>query len=148
MKKKKIDIEQLSRQNIHRVPDGYFDDLPMRIQSRIADENQKPVRTWQGSLIWQLSAAAVVLIIGAYFVFRMDSTNPNPEEMLASVSNEEIIQYLEQEDISTLDMSTLVDLDELITEQDLYLDPLSSTDLSDTDLESVYDDLDFSIDVL
>lgn len=35
MSKRKIDIESLKKGNVHKVPKGYFDELPLKIQSSI-----------------------------------------------------------------------------------------------------------------
>ena len=45
MDNKKINIEGIKRSNIHQVPDGYFDALPLKIQTRI-NANKPPVHVF------------------------------------------------------------------------------------------------------
>jgi len=47
MEKRKFQLNDLKKENILKVPEGYFDDLPMRIQSRI----EQPKSIWEHSTL-------------------------------------------------------------------------------------------------
>jgi len=109
-------LEDIKKKNIYSVPDRYFDQLPTRIQSRVNEK--KPV--WGLSLSWNLTlrvagpALAVILII--FYFSISNNTGQSTDDLLAQVTTEDMIAYLETTDITTdeiiegLDFST-IDLD-------------------------------------
>ena len=84
MEKRKFQFNHLKKENIFKVPEGYFDDLPMRIQSRI----EKPKSIWENSTLsfslkYALPAIAILLI--AYFGFLRSPSIPEYEAILNEI---------------------------------------------------------------
>lgn len=100
MNKKLSDIE---KKNLFEVPDGYFEDLPLRIQKRIELEQQSKQTIALPS--WSLAmAASIALIIVAVFLFQ---NNPSSsEDLLAGISEEDLIAYIDELELSSYDIAT------------------------------------------
>lgn len=150
MDNKKIDIETLKRKNIHDVPDGYFDELPLRIQSRITDEQEsrKPVFISRMQLTWSLTAAIVIFVIG-WIVHPTNETDfGSPEQLLAEIESEYLIEYLYEENISTEEILASVDETFLFDEMTEIESESLDGDFSDEELESIYSEMDFSTEIM
>ena len=90
-------LEGLKKENPFRVPDGYFDELPLRINERI-DVN--PVITKYRRIHPGVFAAAasVVVLLGLVMFLRTNGikTEFNTEVSYASVSDTHIVNHLEK----------------------------------------------------
>ncbi len=88
------------------APEGYFDALPTRIQTRVA-EAHKPTFTiswsWQRTVASLAGASLVVALIYVTLPQRQESLGT---EALAGVSNTDIVAYLDEQQLVT---SELVD---------------------------------------
>ncbi|MEQ9403696.1 MAG: hypothetical protein RIM99_08940 [Cyclobacteriaceae bacterium] len=122
------------------VPDGYFEKLPMQIQSRIEAE-KKPVLLKMPALRVAFAAAAILTIVLTVVFIDQPRT---PEEMLAGISQEDLLAYIDlsgieesdiyavfDSDIDDLDFTDTNELDELQLEDDQLDDILIEYDLSD-----------------
>jgi hypothetical protein len=114
-------LEDINKKNIYSVPDKYFDQLPNRIQSRVNEE--KPV-SWL-SLNWSLSyklalPVAAVLLMVFYFGNFNNQSKVDAGALLAEVSTEDIIAYLDYTDITTDEIVEVIDINEI--ELELYKD--------------------------
>jgi len=114
-------LEDINKKNIYSVPDKYFDQLPKRIQSRVNEE--KPVN-WL-SLNWSLSyklalPVAAVLLMVFYFGNFNNQSKVDAGALLAEVSTEDIIAYLDYTDITTDEIVEVIDINEI--ELELYKD--------------------------
>lgn len=105
-------LEGLKKENPFRVPDGYFDELPIRINERI-DVNpviKKYRRIHPGVFA---AAASVVVLLGLVMFLRTNGikTEFNTEASYASVSDSHIIvNHLESAILNgELDESELID---------------------------------------
>jgi len=132
-------LEDIDKKNVFRVPEGYFDQLPTVIQSRIA-EKHSGVRFGIPRIVWQYAAPALV-VIAAFFWF-YPSFQPaagvsgmESGELIASVDTESLIAYLEvSEDLEFEDILEFYAPDEVdIAELELS----TYTDLTD---EGILDD--------
>ena len=119
------------------APEGYFDNLSERIQQRIAredeEQNQPSAKTVRLIPRWYYAAAAVAVLALSVWLINPFKTTSNPvaaedaqvQVLLAEVSNEALIDYLE---MNNVDIFTTVSLTE--TEQEELLDSeLKSYDL-------------------
>ena len=117
MKKKNnhIELDKLHKKQLYSVPDGYFDELPGIIQNRIT---AIPVREQTSSLAWTpavkfaLPVLALVMMI-LYFAIRIDRQQFDVEARIAEIPTEELINYLAESDISTDELLSLIDIEEL-----------------------------------
>ncbi|WP_420581702.1 hypothetical protein [Reichenbachiella sp.] len=146
--KKKIDIESLERNHIHQVPDGYFDELPLKIQSRINEEKRVSTSLFipKMQVVWSLTAAVAIFLIG-WFFYPQDS-HPTTQQLLASIDSEDLIEYLYEEDISTDEILASVNESYLIEDLETLEKEMIDGDLSDDDLESIYSELDYSTEIM
>lgn len=134
-------LDDIKKKNIYTVPDKYFDQLPTRIQSRV---NEKPVSrwNWNQSLAYKLAAPAFVVVL-LLFYFGMGNENDSQdfETILAQVSNEDIIAYLGNTDITTEEIIEAIDFSD--AELDFYEDGPIMQDLEDIgeeDLNTLFDE--------
>ncbi len=131
---KKFDIESLKKdKEIFEVPEGYFDKLPSRIQARIKEEETTPQVVWVPRLAW--AAPVLVIMLGFLYFYNATTSADSVDELLAQVSTDEMIAYLDLDEISEEelvvyfnDMENIDDLDFGTGEADL-LDELGTDDL-------------------
>lgn len=128
-------LEDIPKQNIFEVPDGYFDKLPQVIQARVA----KPERTfrWLPMLKYAMPVAALLAIS---FYWRSAQPNATIEEQLSEIQTEQLMAYLENSEVSTEFITEEVtwsenDLNEL--ENTVF----SSMDFSEGELDEIADEL-------
>ena len=111
---------------------GYFDRLPGVIQSRIAEKN--PIREPSSYFILSLRYAlpVIVLITASIFVYQnyYNSSPVDAESMLATVNSNDLIDYLDDDEVSMEDI-----LDDVSTDE-INPDELNTMELnfSETDL--------------
>ncbi|MEM7549746.1 MAG: hypothetical protein AAF363_08730 [Bacteroidota bacterium] len=148
MKKKKIQIESLKKSNIHRTPDGYFEDLPVRVMSKV--EEQKP-KTWfleiPTFVRWPVAAIPAMAVL-IFFIFN-DNNELTNEELLASIETEDLIAYLESSDLSTdelIDFSQMNNLEMEFDHSDADL--LDGIDFEGEGIEDILNDFDIENEIL
>ncbi|MCK5703830.1 MAG: hypothetical protein KAI29_21880 [Cyclobacteriaceae bacterium] len=142
-------LEDIKKENIYSVPDRYFDQLPARIQSRVNEK--KPVLGV--SLSWSLvlrvagPVLAVILVI-FYFGITNNYTGQSADDLLAQVTTDDLIAYLETTDITAdeiiegLDFST-IDLD-FYEEGPI----MQNMEMSDEEIDGLYDEYGLDADLL
>lgn len=105
MKDNRIRLDDLKRQVPFEVPEGYFDKLPAIIQARIpATPERQPWVSWS----WERSlalAGAMSLISALIWFTYPQQQGPLGSERLSQVSDEAILEYLADQNISYYDLS-------------------------------------------
>jgi hypothetical protein len=114
-------LENIPKNNIFEVPEGYFDKLPLHIQARMEAKNPIPEQNiWlRYSLRYALPMFVFALAAIIFFKPKVDTT----EKILASVSTEELVAYLEVNSFSTDELLDQYDFDEASVEaieQEVY----------------------------
>lgn len=105
MEKKRINLDELKRNVPFDIPKGYFEELPSIIQSRLpATPERRPLVTWSWQRSVVLTGAMSVIILLAWFTFPRQQ-GPLGSGPLSEVSDEAIMEYLSQENISYYDLS-------------------------------------------
>lgn len=110
-------LEDINKKNIHKVPEGYFDELPQMIQSKIAEQNVITSGTFQRSKAFRygfqlaLPVAILLMVVGYFAFFNNTSAELSPEDMLAEVSTDELVDYLEESEITTEEIIEGIDLE-------------------------------------
>lgn len=103
-------LEDIPKKNMYQVPDGYFDQLPGRIQSRITSQ---PAET-RPLFTYVVRYALPVLLIGAVAFWYYETSQPGApqtaEEILASIDTESLITYLQESDVSTEELVEIIEL--------------------------------------
>lgn len=145
MKNEKIDLENLRKENIFKVPENYFNDLPMRIQAQTSGKTKVvPLISWSKQRTWaSIAACSIIGILGYFTLMPLQDSLGN--ESLSGVQNQEIINYLIQENINQSDVAEQIDNTKTLKFQDSeLLDNLKVTDKEI--LQSVdYDNIDSEI---
>ena len=127
-------IKDIDKNLNFQVPDGYFEDLPLKIQKRI--EEEKPKSRNLKLPVWSFTmAASIVLIISFALLFGSDNSN-NAENLLAEVSEEDLVAYIEELDLDEYDLATTFPetTDELEFEDIEMMDGLDLEDHSIDDI--------------
>ncbi|MBX2969322.1 MAG: hypothetical protein KF803_08115 [Cyclobacteriaceae bacterium] len=131
-------LENIPKKNIFDVPDGYFEKLPSRIQARIGAENPQAETKPYFRYALQYALPVVLVVVAAIFIFKPKSNSV--EEMLASVSTEQLVAYLDEVDMNTLSTEELIESFEFDTEtieaieQEVYF----NFDLENDDFTNLY----------
>ena len=121
-------LENIPKKEIFKVPEGYFEGLPAKIQARI--ESANPARETSFVFRYKLQYALPVialLAIGIYW-FNISSQPKDVDALLASVQTEDLVAYLSESDLTTEDLLEHVeynstDLEEIESEvYELHLD--------------------------
>ncbi|MCB0497654.1 MAG: hypothetical protein KDC79_16035 [Cyclobacteriaceae bacterium] len=141
--KKPFKLEEISKKEVFSVPDGYFDKLPTIIQTRaIESTKKKAVFTPMGVLRLAMPVILVVLIsgyVGFKYLNSSERKDAKIEKMIAGVSTEELVNYLDNSDITSDEILEVVSFDgESLEDFTPGID-----DLSNKDLELLINDMDF-----
>ena len=93
-------LEDISNKSIFEVPERYFEELPLRIQSRIgrsaATPSARPV--WQYALRY-----ALPILLAGVILFYTYHSSTHAESILASVETADLVLYLQQEPALTME---------------------------------------------
>lgn len=119
-------LEDLPKRVDFKVPEGYFEELPMRIQSRIATNPEK-----QGMPAIRVAlryAMPLVAILAIGVVWYMESRPVTIQEKLAQFNEAELTLFVDDAELTSEELAELVtwsaaDLDELEDEVYSVLDP-------------------------
>jgi len=116
-------LEDIPKNNIFEVPEGYFDKLPGIIQSRVAAKETAPGIGIYG-LVLKVALPMMAIGLAVFLIFRENDPHGTPEDLLASVSTEQLSDYLIDTDLSTDELLDNLDLSELdinaLNEEVLY----------------------------
>ncbi len=127
---KKINLNELDRKQPFKAPDGYFEELPSIIQSKAVDSDKR-AQPWEMPVIRWVAVPAMIIAIVIFSILPNDENN-NPDELLAEVSTEELVAYLESTDMSTVDLLEMIDEPNRLfddTEVDILGDGLTDDDM-------------------
>lgn len=142
-------LEDIKKKNIYTVPDTYFDQLPTRIQSRVNEK--KPVFGF--SFSWNLAfkvatpAFALIMIL-FYFGLKDGNSYESAEEILAQVSSQDLIAYLETTDITTDEIIEEMDFTDI--ELDFYEDGsiIQDIEMNNDNINTLLDEYGIDSDIL
>ncbi len=127
-------LEDISKENIFKVPDGYFEKLPGIIQARMAKPQP---RVWYiPSFKFALPAIAIVIALTVWFT---TGQQKSLNDQLNDIQTEQLMAYLEDSNISTDLLAeeiswSEVDLNELEEKVFSSMDPIDIT-LEDLSIE-------------
>ena len=145
MENNKFDLEKISRENIFKVPENYFENLPMQIQAKTSGKAKViPLVSWSMKRTWASLAACSIIVILAYFTW-MPKQDALSNEALSEVQNKEIVNYLIQEDVSQSDIAEHFEEEDVKVGNDAeLLDYLKLNDkdiIQSIDLENLEEDI-------
>lgn len=103
-------LDDIPKKNIYEVPDGYFDQLALKIQARTeVISPTRSVNRWAFALRYALPV--IIVAVALVFIFRPKSVQ-NTEQLLATIPSEHLVAYLDDSDISVQDLLEIVNFDE------------------------------------
>ena len=129
-------LEDIPKNNPFSVPDGYFEKLPGVIQARIeAGKVRKPVPYVRYA--FQYAMPVVALIIVAVIYLGPKSGGNNYDDILSSVSTEQLAAYLADSDLTTDEIVDAGALDEESAEaiEAEVFNNIDLNDINELDLE-------------
>lgn len=142
-----MNLEDIKKKNIYSVPDKYFDQLPMRIQSRVNEKKPVLGLSLKWSLVYKVAALALIIIF-FYFDINNNYKRQSTDDLLAQVSTSDLIAYLETTDIT---MDEIIEgLDLSIIDLDFYEeDPIiQDMKLNDKEIDVLIDEYGIDSDLL
>jgi len=116
------------KENIFKTPEGYFETASQHIIQQI-EAPVKVIPLYNKS--WFRYAAAVAALI-TLFIFGMKSEDVTDIDEFANLSDEVIIEYLLDEEISNLDILASIDDGAAILDE-LYMDEMDALEYPDYD---------------
>ncbi|WP_424964179.1 hypothetical protein [Ekhidna sp.] len=126
-------LDDIDKKEVFKVPEGYFEGLPMRIQKRV--DSEKPVTRQQFTPKWGLALAASIALV-VTFVFVLYNNGPSPEDMLAEISQDELVAYLELMELDEYEIASAFDEDmEIFDKEDANI--LDGIDLEEDAIDDV-----------
>lgn len=137
-------LGEIKKDNFFKVPEGYFDSLPARIQSKIQPETNTSIQWFSVKRRVYAGVAAVLLVLVATVVV-LRNRQPSPEKLLSEVPTESLVSYLETSDITEEDL--LADLKlpgisgDILDGSNLELNQL---ELNPDDINTILNNLDTS----
>lgn len=131
-------LEDLPRKDIFEVPDGYFDQLPGVIQSRIAQKEKNPETSW--SLVFRYAFPVLLLAGAGIFWFNYDKLG-SAEVELQTVSPEQLTLFLNDTDLSTEELIETVAWSDTDLEN-LEDEVFSSMEMTSPEMDQVFDEYD------
>lgn len=130
-------LDDIPKNHPFKVPEGYFDSLPEIIQTRVAKKSETKESKPYFRYALQYALPAIVLAIVAV-IYLTPRTPQTVDSMLASVSTEDLITYLEESEITADELLESMDLNaenvEAI-ESELYLNYDELENLSELESE-------------
>lgn len=134
-------LEDIPKKDVFEAPEGYFEQLPLLIQSRIEKK-----KTWQEQFQWKpvLQYATPVLILTMGLVWFLNMGNAeSTEEMLASVSSYDIENYLSDADMTTEDLLDHIDFRQVQIDSMEF--DIPALELDETEIDELLNELDTEI---
>jgi hypothetical protein len=100
------------KKSIFHAPEGYFDQLPGRVQERIQQEDQANKTLSLPRWTYAVAASVLVLLVAGIFFYQQYrlpadtmASEQKIEQLLASVPDEELIDYLQTHaEVNTLEL--------------------------------------------
>jgi hypothetical protein len=87
-------LEEIAKENIFKVPDGYFEKLPGVIQARVA--KPEPKVSFAPAFKFALPVVAIAIAVTVWFT----SQGVSFEDQLNEIQTEQLMAYLEESDLS------------------------------------------------
>jgi hypothetical protein len=136
-------LEDIPKKNIYKVPDGYFEQLPGVIQSRVTkgETSEKPFFLYS----FRYASLIMLIVVAALVWFWKNQRTPdlNAEQMLAAIDTPTLIAYLEETDLTTDELLESVPLSQEevnAIENDVY-----DIALDENDLDALIDEYSFEL---
>jgi hypothetical protein len=140
--KPKFNLEDLKRENVHNVPENYFDKLPNRIMQRVivSSPETSEAKSWlPAPLRLALAGSGFAAVFATVFMLNQAPEFPQVD-FLASVPQTEIVNYLlASEQLDQADLTSLNIADQNLTAEFINAnDTEIQRELEDEPIENLY----------
>lgn len=140
-------LEDIPKKNIFETPEGYFGQLPSRVQARISSGKTGMQRSW--ALLAVRYALPVFLAVVVFTAWQLNTRSVHSagyEEILASVDTNALVAYLEDNGITTDDLLQPLNVtqDDVIEIEDEVYD----ISFEEADLDELLDEYAFELDII
>ncbi|WP_421765624.1 hypothetical protein [Ekhidna sp.] len=134
----KYKLDDIEKKKPFEVPEKYFEELPLKIQTRI-NEEKAGSNPWKVPA-WSLAMVASILLL-ITFIFIIPESGPDPEKLLAEVPQDELIAYLDLIELDEYDIASAFDdnMDVFELENSSMLDGIEIDDQALDDVLLEYD---------
>lgn len=130
-------LEDIPKENIYQVPEGYFERLPQKVQARIESSHPKHL-----SIRWGMALRLAIPIVAfaAVGIFWWQS-NRTIEDQLGTIELDQLAYYLEDSDFTTEELAETViwSTDDLTELEEHVFSTLETTSDEWGDLLEEYD---------
>jgi hypothetical protein len=100
-----------------QIPENYFEQFSEKVMNKLPNQEPKIISLWDRNKKWIYGAAAVVVLslsipIANQLQNNSDESTNEIENYLAyhaSISNEDLVELLEEEDIAKIEVSNSID---------------------------------------
>ena len=129
-------LDDIGKENIHKVPAEYFDKLLGVIQSRALGQAKSKRWNWVAPTLKLAAPALGVVFLAVYFLLLKNSSpGMSASELLTQVETEDLVNYLASSDMTTDELLENLDL----TEIEFEFSAESSLLIEGSDLEILED---------
>ena len=132
-------LEDIPKKDVFKVPEGYFENLPTIIQSRVAGRNKEKVFFPGFLLALRYALPVVVLGVIGYFWLGPKAEQKSAESILATIETEDLVAYLNETDLTTEELLESVQLD--ASDVDELEGEIYGEDLTDQNFEEILDEI-------
>lgn len=134
----KYKIDNSDKKTPFKVPDGYFENLPLNIQTRISQDSRSRL-AWSIPK-WGIAIASSIVLVITFMLIVPDSSN-DTDQLLAEFSQDELIAYLETMELDEYDITSAFENSQEVFdfENSTVLDGI---DLEGETIENVFSEFD------
>ena len=132
-------LEDIPKKEVFKVPEGYFENLPSIIQSRVAGQKKENAFFPGFSLALRYALPVVVLGVIGYFWLGPETQQTSAESILATIETEDLVAYLNETDLTTEELLESVELD--ANDVDELEGEIYGDDLTDENFEEILDEI-------
>ena len=132
-------LEDIPKKDVFKVPEGYFENLPTIIQSRVAAKSKEKAFFPGFSLALRYALPVVVLGVVGYFWLGPKAEQQSAESILSTIETEDLVAYLNETDLTTDELLESVQLD--ANDVDELEGEIYGEDLTDENFEEILDEI-------
>ena len=132
-------LEEIPKKDVFKVPEGYFENLPTIIQSRVAAQNKEKAFFPGFSMALRYALPVVVLVVIGYFWLGPKAEQKSAESILATIETDDLVAYLNETDLTTEELLESVQLD--ANDVDELEGEIYGEDLTDQNFEEILDEI-------
>ncbi len=137
-------LENIPKKDIFTVPDGYFDNLPGKIQARITGESARPENRFIFRYKLQYALPLIALMAISIFLFTNRPAETDVDALLASVETEALVAFVNETDLISYDLfdntelsnSEVQEIENEVYEMELDTEALDAI-MEDLDLDNL-----------